>query len=223
MLKEALNAILECDICVFVGVASISKTEINYYANFIKKYQKRHILVINKIDKLSKQELLECLNEYKKYQSHYIELFPMSAHSLDSNIKDSFLSCIAKNLPEHPHFYKDDIISTTFMRDIYKEAIREALFERLSDEIPYQSDVRILKIEDRENMIYIKAQIVVEKDSQKSIVIGKNGSTIKSLGIIARKKCEEIAQKKVFLELFTKTIAGWSKNANGLKQFGYDI
>ena len=222
MINEALKAIGDSDISLFIAVASKNPREIQHYREFLQKYKKKHILVLNKIDLLSKDELLVCLQQYKKYQSHYLSLIPLQACSPSALQKNALLLEIAKNIPQHPHFYDSSIISTTMMRDIYKEAIREAIFERFSDEIPYQSDIKILKITQKPHILYIKAQIIVEKDSQKSMIIGKDGATIKSLGILARKKCEIIHENKVFLELYVRTIRNWSKNKAGLRQSGYE-
>ncbi len=223
MLQEAYKAIGDSDISVFVAVASINPKEILHYEHFLKHCNHKHVVVLNKIDMLSQQELLHCLQSYKQYQECYISIIPMKAKELDSYTIKTLLATLAKYLPIHPHFYEHDMVSTTLMRDIYKEAIREAIFERLSDEIPYESDVKILKITEKPAILYIKAQIIVAKDTQKAMVIGKNGATIKSLGSIARQKCELLAEQKVFLELVVRTIKGWNINKQTLKQVGYDF
>lgn len=221
MLKEAKKAVEDSDLSIFVAVANTKKSEVLYYKNFLEQYNKKHIVLLNKIDTLSKNEILECLESYKQYQNRNIGIIPIKARELDKQTIHTILFLLAKNLPLHPHFYDNDIISTTFMRDIYKETIREAIFERFSDEIPYESDVKILKITEKPTILYIKAQIIVAKDSQKAMIIGKNGETIKSLGSIARKKCEYLYKQKVFLELIVKTIKGWNTNKEALKQVGY--
>lgn len=223
MLNETHRAIGDSDLSVFISVASTNNNEIEYYKSFLERYKKKHIVLLNKIDLLNRQEILRCLESYKKYQENSIAIIPISAKDTEGYAINTMLSKLARNLPIHPHFYDDGMISTTFMRDIYKEAIREAIFERLSDEIPYESDVRILKITEKPTTLYIKAQIIVAKDSQKAMIIGKNGQTIKSLGSIARQKCEYLAEQKVFLELIIKTIKGWNTNKQTLRQFGYDI
>ncbi|TLE10804.1 GTPase Era [Helicobacter bilis] len=223
MLQEAKKAVGDSDLSVFVAVASPKKSEILHYKNFLDQHDKKHIVLLNKIDTLNKNELLECLESYKQYQNKNLGIIPIKAKELNSQTIHSILSLLAKNLPIHPHFYDNDMISTTIMRDIYREAIREAVFERFSDEIPYESDVRILKITEKPTILYIKAQIIVAKDSQKAMIIGKNGETIKSLGSIARKKCEYLAEQKIFLELIVKIIKGWNTSKDTLKQIGYDF
>ncbi|GAB0173553.1 GTPase Era [Helicobacter trogontum] len=223
MLQEANKAVGDSDLSVFVAVASTKENEILHYRNFLEQHDKRHIVLLNKIDTLSKQELLECLESYKQYQDQNLGIIPVKAKDIDTYTMHTILSLLVKNLPLHPHFYDNDMISTTIMRDIYKEAIREAVFERFSDEIPYESDVKILKVTEKPRILYIKAQIIVAKDSQKAMIIGRNGETIKSLGSIARKKCEYLAEQKVFLELIVKTIKGWNTNKETLKEIGYDF
>ena len=119
--------------------------------------------------------------------------------------------------------YDTDIISTQNLREIYKEKIREALFDNLNKEIPYQSDVIIKTIQEDHKIDRIYADIIVEKESQKIIVIGTNGKSIKNIGINARKKLEQFSGKKIFLKLEVIVKKGWSKNKKSLKEIGYDF
>ena len=126
-------------------------------------------------------------------------------------------------MPESPYLYDTEIISTQNLREIYKEKIREALFDNLNKEIPYQSDVIIKKIYEDEICDKIYANIIVEKDSQKIIVIGNKGIGIKNIGINARKKIEQFSGKKIFLKLEVVVKKSWSKNKKSLKELGYDF
>ncbi|NPA64391.1 MAG: GTPase Era, partial [Epsilonproteobacteria bacterium] len=110
---------------------------------------------------------------------------------------------------------------TQNIREIYKELIREAIFENVSDEIPYESDVIIEKIEESPTMDKVYAMIVVEKPSQKGIIIGKGGETIKRIGKHARKLLERFSGKKIYLELFVVVKKGWTKNKKELENLGY--
>lgn len=218
MSNEAYKAIGDCDMCLFVVTNS---ADISFYREFLCKCSKPHILVLNKVDKLDPNKILSCIKEYQIFQNRYLALIPLSATKLHPKQRNALLWEVARALPLHPHFYDDSLVSTTFMRDIYKEAIREAIFERMSDEIPYQSDVKILKIVEKQHITHIAAQVIVEKDSQKSMFIGKNGNTIKALGMIARLKCERLAKHKIFLSLNVQTQRGWSKDRKKLTQMGY--
>ena len=126
-------------------------------------------------------------------------------------------------MPEHPYYFDPEIISTEHIRDIYKELIREALFEKLGDELPYETDILIEKLEELDNLDKIYATIIVQRHSQKGMIIGKRGRKIKEIGIYARKLLEEFSQKKIYLELYVKVVPGWSKNKKMLEELGYEI
>jgi GTP-binding protein Era len=108
------------------------------------------------------------------------------------------------------------------MRDIYREFIREAIFENISDEIPYESDVLIDKIDEEGTVEHIRATIIIEKESQKGIIIGKGGSAIKRIGRDARTKIEELIGKKVYLDLFVSVRKGWTNDKQLLSDMGYE-
>jgi len=114
-------------------------------------------------------------------------------------------------------------ISEENIRDIYKELIREALFEKLGDELPYQSDILIDKIEEYENLDKVYATIIIERPSQKGMIIGKKGRKIKEIGVYARKLLEQFSGKKIYLELYVKVISGWTKNKKMLEELGYEV
>lgn len=114
-------------------------------------------------------------------------------------------------------------MTTENFRQLYKELIRESIFENVSDEIPYESDVVIDKFEEEGGLDKVSATIVVEKDSQKGVLIGKGGATLQRIGKEARLLMEEMSGKKVFLKLFVKVQKGWSKDKKRLMDFGYDF
>ena len=113
-------------------------------------------------------------------------------------------------------------ITTEMIRTIYKEFIREAIFDNISDEIPYESDVIIDKIDEDAPVEHIRATIIVEKDSQKGIIIGKGGAAIKRIGQNAREKIERLASKPVYLELFVSVKKGWTTDKKFLSDLGYE-
>ena len=128
-----------------------------------------------------------------------------------------------KYLPIGPYLFDTEILTTTNLRDIYREFIRESVFDNISDEIPYEADVIMNKVEEKPNVEVIKATIIVEKQTQKGMIIGEGGVAIKRIGLNARKKIEKLIGKKVYLELFVSVKKGWSKNKEGLKELGYDF
>lgn len=220
MLQEALKAMGDCDLSLFLSPASDS---LKHYVEFLElsNFQKPHILLLTQCDKVSKIDLLQKIQEYRAYEKHFLSLFPIECKkSFDFS---SLLDEISSFLPYSPFLYDEEILTTSHMREIYKEAIRESLFENLSDEIPYESDVVITKFEETPIINRVFAKIVVEKESQKAVVIGKNASTIKRIGQFARLKLEHLEQKKIFLKLDVLIQKKWSKTKDGLKKIGYDF
>jgi GTP-binding protein Era len=216
MLEEALKAIGDCDLVLFLAPVT---DPITHYERFLELSNKPHILVLTKIDMVSNKELLEKISEYQKYQDRFLELIPVS---VKKNIgKNELLDAIVKYLPEHPYYYDPELLTTENIKDIYKELIREAIFESVSEEIPYESDVIIEKIEEGPTMDKVYAMIIVEKPSQKGIIIGKKGETLKRIGKIARKLMENFSGKKIYLELFVVVKKGWTKDKKELEKIGY--
>ena len=138
------------------------------YEKFLKLAQAKgvkHIVLLTKIDHVKNADILAKLGEYQKYQSEFEAIIPFSVNKKVG--KKQLLDEIAKYLPESPFLYDTEILTTDNIRDIYKELIRESIFENLSDEIPYESDVIIEKIDEDEKMDKVYATIVVEKETKK--------------------------------------------------------
>ncbi len=216
MLEEALKAMGDCDLILFLAPVT---DPIKHYERFLELSNKPHILVLTKIDLVSNEKLLAKIAEYQKYQDHFLELVPISVKK-DIG-KEDLLDTIIKYLPTHPYYYDPELLTTENIRDIYKELIREAIFENVSDEIPYESDVVIEKIEEEPTIDRVYAMIIVEKPSQKGIIIGKQGETIKRIGKTARKLLERFSQKKIYLELYVVVKKGWTKSKKELEKIGY--
>ena len=218
MLEEALKAIGDCDLVLFL--ASV-KDDIKDYEEFLKLNSKKtpHIVLITKTDLVSKDYLLKKLSLYQKYQDKFLELVPIS---IKKGTKQSdLLDVISKYIPDHPYLYDPELLTTENLKEIYKEYIREALFNNLSDEIPYLSDVVVDRVEEGAEIEKIYAHIITEKKSQKGMIIGKAGSAIKRIGVEARKNIETLLGKKVFLKLEVVVKPGWSKDKKILADIGY--
>ena len=218
MLEEALKAIGDCDLVLFL--ASV-KDDIKDYEEFLKLNSKKtpHIVLITKTDLVSKDYLLKKLSLYQKYQDKFLELVPIS---IKKGTKQSdLLDVISKYIPDHPYLYDPELLTTENLKEIYKEYIREALFNNLSDEIPYLSDVVVDRVEEGAEIEKIYAHIITEKKSQKGMIIGKAGSAIKRIGVEARKNIETLLGKKVFLKLEVIVKPGWSKDKKKLADIGY--
>ncbi len=179
----------------------------------------KKILVINKID-LSNQVMIEkIVNEYSN-EKIFERIIPVSALK-KFNIQ-SVLDTIIELLPEHPKYFPEDQISDENERFFVSEIIREKIFELYREEVPFSTEVLIEEFTERENRKdYIRAAIVVERDSQKPILLGAKGASIKKLGQTSRKSIEEFLQRDVFLELFVKVKEKWRSDPNMLKNFGY--
>lgn len=220
MLDEALKAMGDCDLILFLAPVTDS---LKYYEDFLEKNKKntKHILLLTKIDFVNNDELMIKLKEYEKYSDKYEAMIPISIKKATK--KSDILDVVVKYLPEHPYLFDPEIMTTEHLRDLYKEFIRESIFENISDEIPYEADVMINKIEEKPNVDVIRATIIVQKDSQKGMIIGQQATAIKRIGKAARIKIEKLSGKKCFLELFVSVKKNWTKNKDALKSMGYDI
>ena len=219
MLKEALKALSDSDLVLFLADV---RDNLDGYKWFLELNEKNipHIVVLTKTDLATEEEIRKKTEEYKELKKA-LETVAISA--VEGKGREELLDTIVKFLPEHPYYYDPEIISTEHIRDIYKELIREALFEKLGDELPYETDVLIEKIEEFDKLDRVYATIIVERSSQKGMIIGKNGKKIKEIGMYARKLLENFSEKKVYLELYVKVIPKWSKNKNVLSELGYEI
>ena len=220
MMDEALKAMGDCDLILFLAPATDS---IKHYEKFLQLNKKNipHILLLTKVDETNKIELFKKIELYSKYQEKFKALIPIS---IKKGITQSYLlDEIIKELPEHPYLYDTEILTTDPVKDLYKEYIREAIFNNTSEEIPYFADVLVEKVEESDKIDNIYATIIVDKKSQKGILIGKDGRTLQRIGFEARKAIENLACKKIFLKLHVVVKQGWSQDKDLLKKIGYII
>lgn len=176
------------------------------------------ILVLNKSD-LGKGSQVDDKISYWKENFNASEIIAVSAKTGENVSK--ILDLVKKYLPEHPGYYPKDTLTDRYERFFAAEIIREKIFLNYDQEIPYSCEVGIESFKDEEKMIRISATIFVERDSQKGIVIGKAGSSLKKVGTEARLDLESFFNKKVFLETRVKVAENWRKQKLRLKQFGY--
>jgi len=220
MLDEALKAIGDCDLILFLAPVT---DKLTHYENFLEKNKKntKHILLLTKIDNVGNNEVLEKIKEYEIHTDKYEAIIPVSIKKQTTH--NDILDVVVKYLPEHPYLYDPEILTTEHMRDIFKEFIRESIFENISDEIPYETDVKINKVEEKKDIDVVNATIIVQKGTQKGMIVGKGGSAIKRIGKDARQKIERLTGRKCYLELFVSIKKGWTKDKQGLKELGYDV
>ncbi len=219
MLEEALKAMGDSDLILFLAPITDNIDEYKKFLELKESKRVKHILLLTKIDHVTQIDILKKLSEYQKYQDRFEAIIPFSAKREIG--KDTLLDEVIKHLPVSPAFFDTDIITTEHIRDIYKELIRESIFENLSDEIPYETDVTIEKIDEGKNIDRVYATIIVEKETQKGIIVGNRGQGIRRVGKFAREQLEIFAQKKIFLDLHVIVKKGWSKSRHGLEEQGY--
>ncbi|MBK0379590.1 GTPase Era [Mucilaginibacter segetis] len=176
-------------------------------------------VLINKID-LSDEEEVRKKAQYWQDTLQPKVVFAISALH-DHNIK-AIMDFIMENLPEHPAYYEKDALTDRNDRFFASEMIRAQIFKQYKKEIPYSSEVIVTAFVEGEKLHRISAEIIVERDSQKNILIGEGGKMLKIVGTYARRDMEEFFQRKIFLEMFVKVIPDWRSKKNYLKKFGYE-
>lgn len=223
MVQEADRAIQDADILLMITdplpLEEVLKED-EVCLTRCKKANKPTILVINKVDTISKPELLPLIDLYSQ-QFEFKEIIPICALTGDG--LDLVIKALSKYLPDGPFLYSEDDLSNRPLRFICAEIIRESLTILTHQEIPYSSAVTIEEfVEPKEpEVVRIRATIHVERESQKGIVIGKGGSMLKAIGSMARQEIEKLMGRKVYLELFVKVSEDWTRTEKGLKKVGY--
>ena len=177
------------------------------------------VLLINKVDLAKGSQAEDKVQYWKESLSNVREIIPVSAKT-GLNVS-RILEVIKSFLPDHPPFFPQDEYTDRSERFFASEIIREKIFLNYEEEIPYSCEVAINSFKDEKDILRINAEIFVERDSQKGIVIGKAGSSLKKVGMEARKDMEAFFGKKVFLETHVKVADNWRKQKHRLRQFGY--
>ena len=185
----------------------------------VERVREPVFLIINKSDLVRKGDLLPVIDFYSKVFP-FKEIFPISALTLDGT--EELVKAIVAELPRHPPLYPLDIVSEQSERFFVSEIIREKIFEKYQQEIPYSTTVDIVEFKERETgKTFIGADIYVERDSQKGILIGRKGEALKQIGLLARKNIEAFLQHAVFLELHVKVRKDWREDKEWLARLGY--
>jgi len=191
-----------------------------FVSHTIGEIKKSKILILNKVDLITQDET-KYLIEHFENKKLFDEVIPVSA-TLNFNTQ-RLVEDLIKYIPEGQKLFPDDQITDANERFFVSELIREKILGLYRDEVPYSCEVLIAEFKERdEKKDFIRAEVVVEKDSQKAIIIGKGGIAIKKLGKIARESIEEFLQREVFLELRVKVRKKWRSDENMLRSFGYD-
>ncbi|MDK2855805.1 MAG: GTPase [Bacillota bacterium] len=223
MVEVAKRALNEVDAVLYVvdGSAPVGNGD-QEIAGYFKELKTPVLLAVNKVDTLSREETVVALDQYAKL-ADFAEVVPISA--LTGANLSTLLEVLTKYLPEGPQFYPPNMVTDQPERFIVAELIREQVLALTRDEVPHAVAVEVEEMEEREgkNLVYIRANIYVEKESQKRILIGKNGAMLKAIGQGARAGIEALLGVRTFLDLWVKVKEDWRDTASALRQFGYDL
>ena len=219
MVKTSLESLEGVDIVLFLVEPREPGKGDHSILTMLRKVRGTVILVINKIDTIRKEKLLPLI-DYFKSAYHFNDIIPVSALKRDGI--ELLIHSIARNLPQGPQYYPDDMITDQFERFMVSEIIREKVMSLTREELPHSIAVDIIDWTERKNgLIEIRAHIYVERESQKAIIIGKKGAMLKSIGMAARLEIEKLLHAKVFLEIWTKVKKHWRNDPRILKELGY--
>ena len=219
MMNFVETAIGDADIILYV-TDTIEKSDKNdEWISKLKNIQCPIILVINKIDISNQAQVLELMNWWKEQLPKAI-IFPASAQE-KFNL-DNIFDAIVDNLPVAPAWYDKDVFTDKNLRFFASEIVREKIFLNYKEEIPYSCEVVVEEFKEGEERYDISAVIYVMRDTQKGIIIGKGGQSLKKVGTQARIEMEDFFQKKVFLRLFVKVDEDWRESKKELRKFGYE-
>ncbi|PEX93655.1 GTPase Era [Bacillus cereus] len=220
MVKMAQTTLKEVDIVLFMvnAVEGFGRGE-EFIIEKLQETKQPVFLVINKIDQVHPEQLLELIDQYRKLYE-FAEIVPISA--LDGNNVEALINTIKKYLPEGPQYYPDNQVTDHPERFIISELIREKVLHLTREEVPHSVAVVIDAIQKREGgAVYINATIVVERSSQKGIIIGKQGKMLKEVGKRARFDIESLLGSKVFLEVWVKVQKDWRNKMSQLRDLGF--
>ena len=218
MLKASRSALVDADILIFMTEVKDNPAEDYPFLSKLNEINIPVILVVNKVD-LATQELMDSLHE--KWTALLPEAIFLPVSALKNFNLDTLFNLILEKLPISPPYYSKEELSDKSERFFAGEIIREQILLNYKQEIPYSVEIEIEVFREEKKIIRIEATIYVERDSQKGILIGKAGISLKKTGTNARKELESFFDKKVFLSLFVKVKQNWRNNERYLKGFGY--
>ena len=218
--KKAYSTSENVDLILFlVDVeAGIGKGDM-FILDRLKEEKLPMILVLNKVDRIAKDKLLEIIMKYKDLYD-FSEIFPISA--LKNDNVDALIKTIKNYLPNEGKIFEDETFTNISTNFYISEIIREKVLRKTREEVPHSVTCIVEKKIEEKDKVIIQAAIIVDRDSIKKIIVGKNASMLKDIGIDARCDLEEYFGKKVYLELFVKTIKNWRDREKYLKELGLD-
>jgi len=218
MMNQVQGSIVDADLILLVTDINEKHDETDVMKR-LEGVQSPVIVLINKAD-LSDADTINQKVAYWEETLEPLAVFAISA--LKAPNTEELLKFIVSYLPEHAAYYEKDALTDRNDRFFASEMIREQILKQYKKEIPYSTEVIITAFKEEDKLYRISAEIIVERDSQKNIIIGQGGSMLKIVGTYARRSMEDFYQKKIFLEMFVKVISDWRSKKNYLKKFGYD-
>ena len=217
--KKAGSAFYDTDIILFLVDASSNLGQgDNYIINSLKNTEIPVILILNKIDRIAKEELLLKIDEYKDLYN-FVEIIPVSALKKDN--VSYLVSIIKKYLKDNVRYYDADIITSSSEKFLVSEYVREKILNLTEEEVPHSVTCLTTKFEEKKDIVNINVDIIVDRNSLKKIIIGKDGAKLKQIGILARNDIEKLLEKKIYLELYVKTIPRWRDKERLLRELGF--
>ncbi|TMA11744.1 MAG: GTPase Era [Deltaproteobacteria bacterium] len=227
MVRLALQTLADADLALFLieaGPPAIDPAT-RKALDQVKQAHKPTLLVINKIDAVPRTQLLPLIDRWKELHP-WTEVYPLSA--LKGENVEGFVDALVAHLPESPPMFPPEQWTDVEERDLCSELIREQLLRHTGQEVPYSTAVLIEQFDESEResgprgLVRIAASVLVERNSQKAIVIGKGGARLKEIGSDARREMERLLGAKVFLQLHVRVEPGWTRTAKGLRRAGYE-
>ncbi len=218
--KEAISLTKDVDVILFVVdiAAGFGKGD-KFILEMLKNEDIPVILVLNKIDRVqNKEELLDKINEVKDYYS-FSEIVPLSAMKNDN--VDRLIDVIKKYLTDDVKYFDDDEFTSSSSNFMSSEIVREKILNSTEEEVPHGITCYTTKFENKKDIINIFVDIIVDRDSIKKIIIGKQGNKLKNIGIEARKDLEKLFGKKVYLETYVKVVENWKDKEKYLSELGF--
>ena len=219
MMQHVKSALEDADVAILMHDISLPPEEFEIVAQTLK-LKVPVIFLLNKTDLIKDKKEVQAKVAYYKEKYPNWEILPISAQKKDN--LEQLTKMILDRLPDGPPFYPEDSISDRPTRFFVSELIREQIYHLYHEELPYHTAVIVQAFEEKANLDVIRAEIIVTRETQKGIIVGRGGSMIKQLGINSRKAIEEFLQRKVHLELFVKVRPKWRDNDTYLREYGYN-
>lgn len=217
--EQAYYSINDVDVVLFLVDASSEYGKGDQFIiDRLKSIKKPVFLILNKIDKLTENEILLKINEYKDLYE-FAEIIPVSALKNDNT--DRLIKVLKDYLPDNVKYFMDGETTTLELGFRLSELVREKIFINTNDEVPHSVSCKLIDYEETDDIAKIYIDIIVDRDSLKKIIIGANGNMIKQIGHEARLDMENLLGKKVYLELYCKTIKNWREKEKYIKDLGY--